>query len=97
MVTKNSHFSISFVVGIQFLLQTRILKVFSIEKALESDGSIISTENFGRQSLHLIGEMLVQGACLRTIDKDPAFDMYLDKKVSQSHDRTNYRRYSCCL
>jgi len=69
MVTKNSHFTISFVVGIQFLLQSGFLEVFSIKKTLKSDGSIESTENLGGQSLHLIGEMFVQGARLRRIDK----------------------------
>ena len=66
MVTENGYFTISFVVGIQFLLQSGVLEVFSIKKSLKSDGSIKSTENLGSQTLHLIGEMLVQGSRLRT-------------------------------
>lgn len=65
MVTKNSYFTISFVVGVQFLLQSSVLEVFSIKKSLESDGSIKSTENLGGQSFHLIGKMLVQGSRLQ--------------------------------
>ena len=85
MVTKNSHFTISFVVGIQFLLQSGVLEVFSIEKSLKSDGSIESTENLGGQSLHLIGEMLVQGSRLRRINKCSAFDMHFTKRLPHSH------------
>lgn len=80
MVTENSHFTISFVIGIQFLLQCRILEVLSIKKSLKSDGSIKSTENLGSQSLHLIGEMLVQGTRLRRTNKCSAFDKHLTKR-----------------
>lgn len=85
MVTKNSYFTISFVVGIQFLLQSGVLEVFSIKKSLKSDGSIKSTENFGGQSFHLVVEMLVQGTRLRRINKCSAFDMHLTKRSPHSH------------
>ena len=85
MVTKNSHFTIGFVVGIQLLLQSGFLKVFSIKKTLKGNGSVKSTENLGGQSLHLIGEMLVQGTRLRKIDKYLAFHTHLTKILPYSH------------
>ena len=98
MVTKNSYFTISFVVGIQFLLQSGVFEVFSIKKSLKSDGSIKSTENLGGQSLHLIGEMLIQRSRLRGINKVFSIRHAFNKKLgSQSLDRTNYRRHSCFL
>lgn len=45
MVTQNSDLSVSMIICVELLLEARVFEIFIVEKSLEGDRSIESTED----------------------------------------------------
>jgi len=65
MVTQDSDLAIGSIISIQLLLKCGTLQRVLVKKALESKRCIVSTEDFGSQSLHLRGKMFVEHCSLQ--------------------------------
>ena len=64
MVTQNGNHTVRVVVVVQFFLQCANLRRAIVELVLERDRSIVSTEHFCTEALHVRLQMLVKVARL---------------------------------
>ena len=60
MVAQDSNHTIGLIVSIEFLLHSCLIGRIIVQLFLESDGGVVCTENFRRQTLHFGGQMFVE-------------------------------------
>ena len=69
MVTENSDLFISPVVLFNLLIQSHLVKISLVQFILEGDGSIVGSEDFCGQSIHLGFEIVVESAGIDLIEQ----------------------------
>jgi len=64
VIAKDSNHAIRFIVGRELFEQRSILRGALIELLLEGNRSIVRSEYFGSEALHIRSQMLVDARCL---------------------------------
>ena len=74
MVTEDGDHSIGFVVSVEFLLNSSVVRCFLVKLNLESLGSVEGTENLGGEPLHVTVKVTIQLGGLLKVGRKLAFN-----------------------